>query len=74
MGEVVGEPMDVELFGSSSGVCRASRLSVDLRLQSLRVVGFRVVGFRVWGVELRVQITRFQACAPWVVPLFFRPS
>ena len=49
MGEVVGEPMDVELFGSSSGVCRAGRLSVDLRLQSLRVVGFGVVGFRVWG-------------------------
>ena len=44
MGEVVGEPMDVELFGSNSGVCRASRLSVD---QSLRVVGFRVWGCRV---------------------------
>ena len=36
--------MDVELFGSSSGVCRASRLSVDLRLESLRVVGFFFFG------------------------------
>ena len=47
MGEVVGGPMDVELFGASSAVCRASSLSVDLRLQSLRIVRFRFGGCRV---------------------------